>query len=338
MFLKKHSLFASYNSLHHCSCPQSTTSSPTTRTRPSTPRSYATVAPSDGSGGGSSSSSNSNPSSDQPPHTWPSTESPSPYDVLGCSRSASYSKFYFTRLVKIYHPDRNIHASTTSNPSRVTQSTALERYRLIVAAHALLSDPTKRSAYDRWGFGWNGVPSATPSPWDQSGAHGGRRASSQSYYGGHASSSSSSSSSNSGGSGGFYDASNPFANATWEDWERYYQRQNGNEKAESQTPLFLSNGAFVSLIVMMAALGGVGQATRAENASLSFLEQRDARHDEASKMLRQVRKEAAVGKQERIKQFLIERDPAFADEAVRRLVMEPEVCDSEGVERKVRKM
>ncbi|KAK3050118.1 hypothetical protein LTS18_012641, partial [Coniosporium uncinatum] len=136
MSLKKHSLLASYNSLHHCSCPQSTMSLRTTRTRPSTPRSYATIAPSDESGSGSSSSSSSsssNQNTNQPPHTWPSTKSPSPYDVLGCSRSAPYSKSCFTRLVKIYHPDRNIHASTTSNPSRVTQSIALERYRLIVA-------------------------------------------------------------------------------------------------------------------------------------------------------------------------------------------------------------
>jgi len=232
--------------------------------------------------------------------------------------------------VKIYHPDRNAHSSS-QNSAHVSKAIALERYRLIVAAHTLLSDPTKRSAYDRWGSGWNNTAPAGPSVWNQSGAHEGRRASSQSYYygarGQHYS------------GAGFYDANSPFANATWEDWERYYQRRSGNTKRESQTPVFLSNGAFVSLIVMMAALGGVGQATRAENASLSFLEQRDARHDEASKILNQVRKEAAVmGRQERIKQFLIARDPAYADETIRRLVMEPEVCESEGMGRKARKI
>jgi hypothetical protein len=87
---------------------------------------------------------------------------------------------------------------------------------------------------------------------------------------------------------------------------------------------------------MLAALGGVGQATRAGNYSMTFIEQRDALHDEMSKELMRRRRESnSIGdRDERVHTFLKQRDPlgyGLTDpegEAYRRVLPEPEVCSS----------
>jgi len=63
------------------------------------------------------------------------------YDVLGVQRSASPDelKKAFRKLAMEYHPDRNQAAD------------AAERFKEINHAYEVLSDPTKRSAYDRYG-------------------------------------------------------------------------------------------------------------------------------------------------------------------------------------------
>ena len=89
---------------------------------------------------------------------------------------------------------------------------------------------------------------------------------------------------------------------------------------------------------MFAALGGVGQATRVGNYSMSFIEQRDALHDNISKDLMRRRREttnAFGSREERIHQFLKQRDPygdgigSPKEESYRRLLPAPEVCSSE---------
>jgi molecular chaperone DnaJ len=70
------------------------------------------------------------------------------YEVLGVSRNASEEelKSAFRRLARQYHPDVN------KSPD------AEERFKEINEAYAVLSDPERRAAYDRYGFeGLNGV-------------------------------------------------------------------------------------------------------------------------------------------------------------------------------------
>jgi molecular chaperone DnaJ len=65
-----------------------------------------------------------------------------PYEVLGLSRDATESdiRAAFRKLAAQHHPDRN-----QSDPS------AQQRFTEINLAHQILSDPDKRSAYDRYG-------------------------------------------------------------------------------------------------------------------------------------------------------------------------------------------
>lgn len=245
---------------------------------------------------------------------WPEKTSvdavPTPYQIFDQKKGSKYSKERFYQLVKIYHPDRHDHAGSDNG---ISYATKLERYRLVVAANDILSDPVRRGAYDRYGAGWNGQPdvlrpqdaSEHPATW---GGCGGR-----------------------GWNGG---PNGPSQNATWEDWERWYQR----DSEGPQSPRFVSNTAFVVLIVIFAILGGVGQATRVGNYSMSFLEQRDALHSDISKDLMRRRKEAADGmasRDERIQSFLRQRAPvgyslnAPREESHRKLLPAPKVSSSE---------
>lgn len=96
-------------------------------------------------------------------------------------------------------------------------------------------------------------------------------------------------------------------------------------RRRKQEPLYFSNSAFVSLIVLFAALGGFGQVSRVGGYSKSLLEQVESVHDDCSKDLKRRRLgEDMVGvneggggepaiqrtkKDERIHTFLKVRDP-----------------------------
>ena len=70
------------------------------------------------------------------------------YEVLGIQRTASPDelKSAFRNLARQYHPDVNKAAD------------AEERFKEINEAYAVLSDPEKRAAYDRYGHaGVNGM-------------------------------------------------------------------------------------------------------------------------------------------------------------------------------------
>lgn len=245
---------------------------------------------------------------------WPEVTSanaiPTPYQIFNQKKGSKYSKQRFYELVKIYHPDRHDNSNLYDG---LSYETKLERYRLVVAANNILSDPVKRGAYDCWGAGWNGMPDIR-SPRDNS--------DSTSQWGGH----------NSRGWGG--GPNGPSQNATWEDWERWYQR----DSQGPQKPRYVSNSAFVALIVMFAALGGVGQATRVGKYSMNFIEQRDALHNNISKDLMRRRKETTTAfgsREERIHQFLKQRDPygygVTDPREERRLLPLPEICSSEDI-------
>jgi curved DNA-binding protein CbpA len=243
---------------------------------------------------------------------WPEVTSanaiPTPYQIFNQKKGSPYSKQRFYELVKLYHPDRH---DLDASCDGLSYATKLERYRLVVAANDLLSDPVKRSAFDLYGAGWNGMPDVRT-----------RRSSDSSGYGGR-------------GWGGPH---GPSQNATWEDWEKWYAR----DAKGPQEPRFVSNSAFVGLIVLFAVLGGIGQATRVGNYSMSFLEQRDALHNSVSKDLIRRRKEASRygSREERVQDFLKQRDPigyGVADpngEAYRKLLPGPEICSSEDIKRR----
>lgn len=231
---------------------------------------------------------------------WPESSAPntipSPYQIFGQKKGSLYSKRRYYELVKLYHPDRHSYHGSADGLSYATK---LERYRLIVAANDLLSDPIKRSAYDRYGAGWNGQPDVR-GPRDYSDQWG--------------------------RGGGWNSPHGPSQNATWEDWEKWYKR----DAQGPQEPVYVSNGAFVCMILLFAAVGGIAHASKAGNYSMNYLEHQDALHDDISKDLDRRRRETATtfpSREERVNQFLRQRDQyglvVSRDEKDKRLLPPP---------------
>ena len=288
MIIKKPAIcISSYNGLVN---PHSFQTSPSTQTSSisqccSRRRGYATV----------KESSQDKPFIDQWPQSLHPNKLPSPYQILDHKRGTTYSKARFVELVKLYHPDRTDHPAHASLCKAVPAAVRLERYRLIVAAHTILSDPYKSRMHELNGAGWAGQPDVIRMRYPRSGPD------------------------------------SPMANATWEDWEVWYERQRaarGEQPPPRRRPVFMSNGAFVSLIGVLAALGGVGQAARADSTTKAVLLLREEAHEEAAREIRRVRDEArGFSKDERIENFLRSRDPA-ADkhEGLRDLMLQMDVC------------
>ncbi|KAI1159919.1 hypothetical protein F5B18DRAFT_547087 [Nemania serpens] len=205
-------------------------------------------------------------------YTWPISFHPTPYEVLAHSKNARYNKALFYELVKVYHPDKHQSAADSSIPHHVR----LERYRLVVAAHEILSDNAKRRAYDLYGAGWNGnrtmqniFRQADRSWRDEPG--------------------------------------NASRNATWEDWERWRRERDGEQQA--QTPVFMSNEIFVFVVCSFVVVGSFAQARRASTSTLSLIEMRDEKHAVISgDMRRRQYEKAPLSRHERVESFLRQRD------------------------------
>lgn len=219
---------------------------------------------------------------------WPESKSatvlPTPYQIFQQKQSAPYSKRRFYELVKIYHPDRHCHGEEGSEHASLSQAIKIERYRLVVAANEILSDPARRKAYDECGAGWNGRPDAASRKYGWS-------------------------SDANGPWSGFHDNSSAARNATWEDWETWYQRNQKGEKVP-QEPVYFSNEGFLSLLAILACLGGIGQATRIGDQKKSYLKQMETIHSDCSQDT-QRRMELAQGygnKDERVQSFLATRE------------------------------
>ena len=237
---------------------------------------------------------------------------PTPYDILGLKKRSTYSKRRFYELVKIYHPDRNGLESGYLDTDVLPRSIKTERYRLIVTAHEILSDPVKRVAYDKSGAGWDGRPEhdAPKYNWRQN---------------------------NDARWSGFDTNDSPFRNATWEDWEKWYQR--GKAKQE---PVYFSNGGFLILVLTAVFLAGFGQSIRVGDYSDVFQRQVEKVHDDASTAIRQRRIESQGfgNRDERLQSFLRSRDPhgygvtGPMQEGYRKLLQEPEMCMSEVINQK----
>lgn len=295
MLIKKPGiLLTSYNALSVHSSPQSHHKSTTSPSSPPVQRNYATTRDLPRQSHNETKKKQKNRQEEI--DLWPRTTSnslPTPYQILSCQKGAPYKKTErFYALVKLYHPD----LPPPSDTPAVDHAVRLERYRLVIAAHTLLSDSTKRSAYDMYGAGWQGgnvLPDFTYNPAARKAA---------------------------------------MSNATWEDWEQWYAKFRGPDDPPPapQKTLYTSNSKFISIIAILAALGGVGQATRADGESKSFIAQRDAAHLRAMGELRDGKmRSEGWSRQERIEAFLRNRDPAaWDDEGVRRMLLDPDICES----------
>lgn len=205
---------------------------------------------------------------------WPSGPHPTPYQIFDQKRDAPYSKARFYTLVKIYHPDRHIQ---TGNADSLSHAVRLERYRLVVAANQILSDPTRKRAYDLYGAGWGSKLSMDNSAY---------RHAEKSWRN---------------------EPGNPSMNATWEDWERWYGERDGH-KTKQQT-VFMSNEMFVVVLCAFVLAGSMGNARRANKSTMSLVEMQDQKHEAISQGV-QMRKTEQVGlsRHERVESFLRQRE------------------------------
>lgn len=218
--------------------------------------------------------------------SWPELSSattvPTPYQIFQLDKNATYSKHRFYELVKLYHPDRHHSEQSLSDRSPISSDVRIERYRLVVAANDILSDPVKRSAYDRYGLGWGRHTEAPRSKYNTSYRHHTKRSR-------------------------YYTDESPMKNATWEDWERWYQRHSRGK----QEPIFFSNGTLLSMIVALAALVGAMQGRQMGESSFVPLAHVEAVTKECNKNIRSRRTASREfdNKYERLHSFLESRAP-----------------------------
>ncbi|PWY94002.1 hypothetical protein BO94DRAFT_316848 [Aspergillus sclerotioniger CBS 115572] len=207
--------------------------------------------------------------------SWPANPIFTPYELFKQDRTAPYSKTRYYEMVKVYHPDR----PCTGHPScrDITPEVRLQRYHLLVAAHEILSDPSRRAAYDRHGTGWNLHPSVdgTPTPsWAKTGS---------SDYG-------------------------PiYANATWEDWERWHNRHQGKQET------LVDHRTFATFVILLTLMGGAVQASWISKLSTGYEDKLLEINEESSRLLKGRREstQKQMGSSDaRVQHFLMRRDPS----------------------------
>jgi hypothetical protein len=203
---------------------------------------------------------------------------------LGVSKGAIYDKRRFYDLVKLYHPDthdtqgNSSSASSSSLPSsshasHLPHATRLERYHMIVAANELLSNSSKRRMYDAYGLGWShGDGVTTLRDIDRNWRH---------------------------------QQGTAANNATWEDWEHWRDAQAG----KAGEPVFMSHGAFATIVVMFCVVGAIAQTNRAENSSTVYAGWvADQNSNVGRRLQRNEIMAAGLNKDERVNHFLRERE------------------------------
>ena len=211
--------------------------------------------------------------------TWPKSKNPTPYEIFDQAKSTPYSKKTFYQLVKLYHPDR--HAHTSNHNGSINEKVKLERYRLVVAANDILSDPTKRRAYDLYGAGWGGTSDMSNTAYREADRAWRAQAGTAAH------------------------------NATWEDWERWHWEQNSRRDgaAGRSEPRYMSNGLFVVTICVFVILGGWGQATRAGNHGMYLVDMQEKKDIHISEEMWRRRKEKALlTREDRVENFLRSRE------------------------------
>ncbi|KAJ5561403.1 hypothetical protein N7535_004130 [Penicillium sp. DV-2018c] len=200
-------------------------------------------------------------------YSWPSTRSFTPYEVLNVPRDGTYSKRNYYDLVKIYHPDRPL----TDHPifHQLTPEIRLQRYRIVVEANEILSDPIKRAAYDRSGLGWSHTAPDTKIEWESRGP-------------------------------------NIYANATWEDWEDWHNRHRGPQQHVVDHRTFVR--LVILLVLFGAALQAswIGQMNTGVQGRVREVHEKSAHflHSRQETAVKQMNSNDA-----RVQGFLIRRDP-----------------------------
>ncbi|KAK8121295.1 hypothetical protein PG999_005415 [Apiospora kogelbergensis] len=217
---------------------------------------------------------------------WPSAADCNPYTILEQARGGPYNKRRFYELVMVYHPDRWVHGGEYHG---VPKATRVERYRQILAANAILSDPARRRVYDEHGVGWAPGEGGGPA----GAAHTHQRAQTARRRGG----------------GGM--------NAVWEDWEEW--RDEGERAAHGhgdgrgargcrQQAVFMRNRRFVLTLLLLASTGSclmlLAVGTRAKRMAARRLKTHEALLEELPVMGTSA---ARLGRQERIDLFLARR-------------------------------
>ncbi|KAK3187514.1 J domain-containing protein 1 [Lecanicillium sp. MT-2017a] len=209
------------------------------------------------------------------PPPWPKSPAPTPYEIFGIDRGSPYNKRRFHELVKLYHPDTQ--PSRGSPAASLPPTTRTDRYRLVVAANDLLSDPTKRRLYDHHGVGWDhgrGPGFEDMRTRDREWRH---------------------------------RPGSAARNATWEDWQRWHEEQRGH--GGRPEPLFMSNGMFALLVVSMCMIGAMAQKNRAQSAGEQYVDWAERRNaDIGQTMMQTTRASAGMSREERVESFLRERE------------------------------
>ncbi|KAJ5167963.1 uncharacterized protein N7482_003557 [Penicillium canariense] len=207
-------------------------------------------------------------------YSWPSTSSFTPYEVLNLHRNAPYSKTRYYDLVKIYHPDRPCDEHPLCR--NITPEIRLQRYRIVVTAHEILSDPTRRAAYDQTGAGWSHQPKRYNTVADASAEWG--------PYG-----------------------PTIYANATWEDWERWNNRHQGKQQH------VVDQRTFVRLVILLVLFGGAVQASWIKQLNSGYEQRLREVSDDSMRFLtgrRQQTISQMPHNDSRVQSFLIRRDPS----------------------------
>ncbi|ODM19313.1 hypothetical protein SI65_05930 [Aspergillus cristatus] len=203
--------------------------------------------------------------------TWPATASFTPYDLFKQDRGAPYSKHRFYDFVKIYHPDRPCNGHPLCKG--ISQEVRLQRYHIVVEAHEILSNPAKRAAYDQFGLGWSLHPSRPMGSWSRPG----------------------------------YDGAGPiFANATWEDWERWHNRHEPKQRH------VVDHRTFARAVILLTLFGGAVQASWITQINTGYEERLRAVNEKSARFLTGRRENTAnqSGSSEaKMQHFLIRRDP-----------------------------
>lgn len=202
---------------------------------------------------------------------WPTTPHPTPYEILHLGRSDAYSKRRFYQLAKLYHPDTSFDDSHRPALGGLSRAARLERYRLVVAAHDLLSDPHRRRLYDCHGLGWPRGPLERRHKDDDWHRHPG----------------------------------SPARNATWEDWERWREARDGRRPE----PVYMSNGIFATLVVAACLAATAAQLHRAESSAARTVDAAHRQHQTIGQEMAR-NSFIAVGRtrDQRLDNFLRERE------------------------------
>ena len=212
----------------------------------------------------------SNPTAgDDPDLSWPTTPFITPYDIFKQKRNQPYSKGRFYDLVKIYHPDRPCNGHPLCRD--ISPEVRLHRYRLVVAANEILSDPTRRRVYDQFGAGWDY-----------------RTGSSQNDM-----------------AARWYRHGPIYANATWEDWEKYYHSSNDQGKQQ------VDRRTFTTLLILLGLFGGVAQLAMITRQRTGYEQRiRDVNKRSARFLTGRRDDSRSPSNEVRVRKFLMHRDPS----------------------------